>query len=159
MTRRTESRSRSNANKAGDDTRAETDQAELSREQVVKKYPTNTTATSSKVGVDHNVDGSKTQVGSAATVESEPPEPDEHGADAHEQWVVRLVVNRLLSIRRRGLGEPGAEHHGPSQGAEATGDVDGAGAGEIVEAELVEPTARVPLPVCKPGKVKVSGYM
>jgi hypothetical protein len=62
---------------------------------------------------------------------------------------VRLVVNRLLAIRRGGLGESGAEHHGPGEGAEAAGDVDGAGSGEIVEAELVEPTAGVPLPVCK----------
>lgn len=149
MRRRTKTCSRSNANKTGNDAGAETDQAELACEQVVEKDPTNTTTASGKVGVDHNVDRPKTQVGSASAVESEPSEPDKHGADAHKQRVVRLVVNRLLAIRRGGLGESGAEHHGPGEGAEAAGDVDGAGSGEIVEAELVEPSTGVPLPVCK----------
>lgn len=71
---------------------------------------------------------------------------------------MRLVVNRLLAVRRGGLGQSGAEHHGPGEGAEAAGDVDGTGSGEIVEAELVEPSAGVPLPV-READIEVSGSL
>lgn len=64
---------------------------------------------------------------------------------------MRLVVDQLALPISHGvvafISETGTEHHGPSEGAEAAGNVDGSGAGEVVETKVVQPAAGVPFPV------------
>lgn len=148
----TESRSRGDSDQAGNNPTAKPHETELLGVDVVKQDPADAAAAGREVGVDDDVDGSQAQVGGAGAIEGEPAEPDKDGADAHEQRVVRLKVHAALLGLGRLVREARAQHEGPGEGAEAAGDVHGARAGEVVEAELEQPAARVPLPVGEASK-------
>lgn len=149
--KRTITRSRGNANQTGNNTGAEPDETELPLVGIVEENPSDATTARREIGVDNHVNHAQAEVATAGTVEGEPPEPDEAGADAHEQRAMRLVVDQLLLALLQSIGfvvvETGSKHHGPGQSAEAAGDMDGTGTGKVVEAELVQPTAGVPFPV------------
>lgn len=49
---------------------------------------------------------------------------------------MRLVVGEFLSTNGIGIGDTRTQHHRPCKSTEATGDVNGTGAGKIVNAEL-----------------------
>jgi len=134
-------------NKTGNDTGAETNDGELAGVEVLKESPHDATTASSQVGVDHNVDAANAQVGGGATVEREPSEPDENSAQTDEEWVVSPEVADLGVLGGTAGIQTGTEHEGPRKRGETGGNVHGAGTGEIVHTELVEPAAWVPLPV------------
>lgn len=67
------------------------------------------------------------------------------------------MVNEFLTVNDVRVGDTRTEHQGPGKGTEATGDVNRTGAGEIVDTEFIQPSARVPLPICNAGEDEVSG--
>lgn len=64
-------------------------------------------------------------------------------------------MHALLRLRLL-VGETRAQHHGPSESSEAASNVDGSRTCKVVEAELVQPAARVPLPVGQAARFVVS---
>lgn len=143
--------SRSNADQASNDTRAESDETELLLVGIVDRDPGNTTTTGGKVGIDDNVDHAQAEVTAGCAIEGEPTKPDEARADAHEQGAVRLVVDELVLAVGYGvvvvIGETRAEHHRPGKSTEAAGNVDRTGTGKVVETKVIEPSTWVPFPV------------
>lgn len=145
----TESCSRCNSNQASNDAGTESNKTELLDIEVVEQHPGDAPTASSEIGVDNDVDGSETEIGRAGAVERKPPEPDENRSKNHQQRVMRFEVRRVFLLRHCVVTKSWAKHHGPCKGSEAAGNVDGARAGEVVEAKVVEPATGIPFPVCQ----------
>lgn len=59
-----------------------------------------------------------------------------------------LEVDRLLSLfGRQGIVDARPQHHGPSEGAEPAGNMNGARPSKVVNPEFIKPAAGVPFPV------------
>lgn len=65
------------------------------------------------------------------------------------------VYSLLLFVDRRTV-EARSKHQGPGKGTEAGSDMDRARASKVVKSKLVQPSARVPLPVCKAAEDKIA---
>lgn len=81
------------------------------------------------------------------TVESEPAKPDEASSYPDEERIVRFEMDDLGPLPGSVLVDAWSQHETPGQGTEPAGDVHGAGAGKVVDPQVVEPAGRVPLPV------------
>lgn len=138
-----ETRSRRNRNKSGNGARAEANGAPFLLQTIIEQDPSNTTDRRSQVGDETSHDGANVHAQGGTTVEAEPADPEEHGADDDVCDAVRAVGQAVVLVVAGAL----AEHDAVGEGAGARGDVDGAASGEVVRGELEEPAVGVPGPV------------
>lgn len=138
-----ETRSRRNRNKAGNGAGAEANGAPFLLQTVIEQDPSNTTDGGSQVGDEAGHDGADVHAQGGTTVEAEPADPEEDGADDDVCDAVGAVGQAVVLVVAGAL----AEHDAVGEGAGAGGDVDGAASGEVVRGELEEPAVGVPGPV------------
>jgi hypothetical protein len=138
-----ETSTRGDGNKTGDGTRAETNGGPLLLQAVVEQNPGQTGHGSSQVGVVARHDGTEVDTEGRATVEAEPANPQEDGADDD----VGDVVGSPGHTGVLGVASALAEHDGVGKGSGAGGDMDGTATGIVEGAEGEEPAAGVPGPV------------
>lgn len=122
---------------------AEPDDGPLLLEAVIHQDPGDGADGGGEVGDDAGHDGTEIRGQGGATVEAEPSDPEEDGAEDDVGDVVR-------SVRETGgFGIAGtlAEHDGEGEGGGTRRDVDGGTASEVETAKLERPTVRVPRPV------------
>lgn len=128
---------------AGDGTGAEANGGPLALEAEIEEDPGETAHRGGQVGVEAGDDGADVHGEGGAAVEAEPADPEEDGADDDVGDVVRPPGHAGVVAVAGAL----AEHEGVGEGGGAGGDVDGAAAGEVEGAQLVEPAVGVPGPV------------
>lgn len=138
-----ETRSGRNRNKASNGARAEANSAPFLLQTIIEQNPSNTTDRGSQVGDEAGHDGTNVHAQSGTTVEAEPANPEEDGADDDVCDAVGAVGQAIVLVVAGAL----AEHDAVGEGAGARGDVDGAASGEVVRGELEEPAVGVPGPV------------
>lgn len=136
-----ESRAGGDGNKTSNDTRAETDGRPLAFQSVVHQTPGHTSNGGSQVS--DNGSHNRTQVGreSRAGVESEPADPQEHGADDNVGDIVRAVVELVGSVATTL-----AQHQGVGERGRSGSNVHGGTTSEVKTSELEHPSRRVPCP-------------
>lgn len=138
-----EASSRGDGNETRDGTRAETDSAPLLLETVIEKSPGNGTARGGKVGHVAGHDGANVHAESRTTVEAEPTDPEEDGAEHDVGDVVRTVGETVVARVTSTL----AEHQGVGEGASSRSNVNGTATSKVVAGEVEQPTVTVPGPV------------
>lgn len=155
-----ETGSRSDADKTCDCALASTDDGEATLVlDHVHHDPANGTGRGGRVGVEGGVHGTHGTVQCRSTVESEPAEPDEAGAEENKRGVVRLAVHGLLAT----LGPP-AENEGVGKRGPARGNVHGTTTGIVERRKVVQPSVAVPGPAgngavhdCAPAEAEDEG--
>lgn len=112
------------------------------------------------MGDDAGHDGTQVRAERAATVETEPSDPEEHGSEDDVGNVVRSVWKAVVLV----VSCASAEHQGVGERGSTGRDVDGRTTGEIETAELERPSVGVPGPVgnrivddCRPDKHEDDG--
>lgn len=123
---------RGNTDQASDGTLTGTNNAEAPLVlDVINDAPADNASRGSGVGVEDDQHSTDRHAERGATVEAEPAEPDENGAEEDKRDVVRLLA-------RRGLAQvlALAEDEGVSQGTAARGDVYGTATSKVERGEL-----------------------
>lgn len=138
-----ETRSGRNRNKTGNGAGAEANRAPFLLQAVVEQDPSDTADGGGQVGDEAGHDGADVHAQGGTTVEAEPADPEEDGADDDVCDAVGAVREAVVLVVSGAL----AEHDAVGEGASTRGDVDGATSGEVVRGELEEPAVAVPGPV------------
>lgn len=136
-----EAGSRSSGDEARNETRAPADHGPLARKAPVKKNPGHRTEHTSKVGVPASHDSAEVGTESRATVEREPAEPEEDGAESDEGDVVRAEVEHHLLLTT-------AKNHGVGERSHTRHNLDGSTAGVVENTPSAGPAVAPPNPAC-----------
>ena len=135
---------RGNTNEARNGTGAEADGAPLLLKTVVEEDPGKTTHAGRQVGDVASEDGLEVHAERGTTVEAEPTNPQEDGAENNVSDVVRAVRKTVVLVVASAL----AEHQRVGKSASARGNVDGTATSKVVAGQVVQPAVAVPCPVC-----------
>lgn len=135
--------SRGDGHETRDGAGAEPDDGPLLLEAIIHQYPGDSTDGGGQVGDNASHDGAEIRGQGGTTVEAEPSDPEEDGAEDDVGDVMR-------SVRETGgLGVAGAlaEHDGEGEGGGTRRDMDGSTTGKVETTKLERPTVRIPCPV------------
>lgn len=135
-----ETRGRGSSNKTGDGTRAPADHGPLTGQTEIEKAPGHGGEHGSKARVPAGHGSTEVGTKGRATVESEPTEPEEDGAESDERDVVRTEVHHHLLVAS-------AENPRVGEGRHTGADLDGDTASVIEDTVLETPSVGVPDPV------------
>lgn len=138
---RNETGTRSNGNETSDDTGAETDSGPLALKTVIENTPCDTTDTGSKVGNNSSHDSAHIGSKSRSSVETEPSNPEENGADDDVGYVMRTVVELMGAVTTTL-----AQHDGVCECSTSRGNMHWGSTGKIEASELEDPAGAVPSP-------------
>jgi hypothetical protein len=121
------------SDKTRDDTRAPADHGPLASQTPIEENPGHGGKHSSKVAVPAGHDGTKVGAESRASVEAEPAEPQEDGAESDERDVVGTEVEHHLLLTT-------AKDHRVCEGRASGNNLDGAAASVVHASPLEEPS-------------------
>ena len=134
-------RTRRNCDKTRDHAGAEPNRRPFLLQSVIKHTPSNTTDGSSKVGHNGSHDSAHVGAQSRSSIEAEPANPEENGADDDMGDVVRTIIQFVCS-----MAPSLAEHERICQGGRTGRDVDRSSSCKIKTTHLEGPAGRIPCP-------------
>ena len=131
----------SGGNKTRNETRAPADHGPLARKAPIKKNPSHGAEDTGQVGVPASHDSAKVGAERGTTVECEPAEPQEDGAEGDERDVVRAEVEHQLFLTA-------SQNHRVGKRGHTRHDFDGSATCVVEDTPVECPTARAPHPAC-----------
>jgi hypothetical protein len=134
-----EARSRGGGNETRNETRAPADHRPLARKTPIKNNPGHGAENTSEVGVPAGHRSAKVSTEGRATVECEPAEPQEDGAEGDERDVVGTEVEHHLLLAT-------SENHGVGERRHTRSNLDGSATGVVEDTPAEGPAARSPHP-------------
>lgn len=137
---RDETRGRGGSDESGNGTRAPADHGPLASEAPVEEHPGHGAEHGGDGTVPACVDGTEVGAKGRATVESEPAEPEEDGAESDERDVVGTEVEHHLLLAS-------TENHGVGKCRHTRGNFDGTTSGVVEHSPLEGPSVGIPHPV------------
>jgi len=136
-----ETRGGSGSDETRDDTGTPTDHGPLARKTPIEKNPGHGGEHGSEVGVPASHGSAKVGTEGRSTVEAQPSEPQENGAEGDERDVVGAEVEHHLLLAA-------TENHRVGEGTATGNDLDGTSTSVVESTPLEEPAVDVPGPVC-----------
>lgn len=136
-----EASSRGDTDQTRDSARTEANSGPLALKPVVQAHPDQTTNRGRKVGDDTSLNSPQVGGKSGTTIEAEPTEPEEYGADDNESSVVGLVGEPFSAVA-----STLAEVQGDSKRGSTRRDVNGGTTSKVETAHDKRPAVGVPCP-------------
>lgn len=130
----------SSSNETRDSTRAPADERPLLGKAVIEKAPSHSGEHGSQAGVPAGHGSTKVSTEGRATVETEPAEPEEYGADGDERNVVGAKVEHHLLVAA-------TKDPGVSESRHSGADFDGTAASIVKHTILESPAIGAPSPI------------
>jgi hypothetical protein len=131
----------SGSDETGDSTGAPADHGPLAGKTPIEKNPGHRGEHGGEVGVPASHGSAKVGTEGRSTVEAQPSEPQENGAEGDEGDVVRTEVKHHLLLAA-------TEDHRVGEGTATGNDLDGSSTSVVESTPLEEPAVDVPGPVC-----------